>query len=237
MGIFTRFRDIISSNINAMLERAEDPEKLLRLMIQEMEETLVELKASCAGAMATAVKVRREWEELEARVGGWGEKAALAVDKGYEDLAREALLEKRRLVAKAETLDRELRKNEDIVEGYKADIDTLEEKLVTAKEKQRQLIQRHIRAKGRTRAGRNMRRADSHTAMIRFEEFEQRIDRMEAEADLSGPWPNRERRDTGAEPFTLEEKFDKLATDEDIERELEALRSRKAATSGPEQPE
>ncbi|WP_045222450.1 PspA/IM30 family protein [Desulfonatronum thioautotrophicum] len=237
MGIFTRFRDIISSNINAMLERAEDPEKLLRLMIQEMEETLVELKASCAGAMATAVKVRREWEQLEAKIGGWGEKAALAVDKGLEDLAREALLEKRRLEAKAETLDRELRENEDIVEGYKADIATLEEKLVTAKEKQRQLIQRHIRAKGRKRAGHDMRRADSHAAMMRFEEFEQRIDRMEAEADLSGPWPGRDRRDTDREHFTLEEKFAKLAVDEDIERELAALRSRHVASSRTGRPE
>lgn len=236
MGIFTRFRDIINSNINSMLERAEDPEKLLRLMIQEMEETLVELKASCAAAMAVTVKIRREWEQVEAKTLGWREKAALAVDKGYEDLAREALLEKRRLESKAELIARELHENEGIIDGYKADIGTLEEKLAAAKEKQRLLIQRHIRAKGRKRAGRELRRADSHAAMIRFEEFEQRIERMEAEAELSGPWAAPDRNAKAAtEPFTLEEKFAMLEADEDIERELSDLRTRKNRQSGVEQ--
>lgn len=228
MGIFTRFRDIISSNINAMLERAEDPEKLLRLMIQEMEETLVELKASCAASMASAVKIRREWEQVETKALGWQEKASLAVDKGHEDLAREALLEKRRLDSKAELLSRQLHENEGITDGYKADIATLEEKLGTAKEKQRLLVQRHIRAKGRKRAGQDLRRADSQAAMMRFEEFEQRIERMEAEAELAGPWSGHERRPHGStEPFTLDEKFAMLEADEDIERELAALRSKK----------
>ena len=243
MGIFTRFRDIISSNINAMLEKAEDPEKLLRLMIQEMEETLVELKASCAGAMAAAVRIRREWEQVDAKVLGWGDKAALAVDKGYEDLAREALLEKRELEAKADRLAEELAESEGIIEGYKADIATLEEKLITAKDKQRLLVQRHMRATGRKRAGLDLRRADSHAAILRFEEFEQRIDRMEAEAELAGPWAGpwatpstgRQRRGKDVEPFTLEEKFAKLAVDEDIERELSALRTRNAPPSEPDQ--
>ncbi|SMP67544.1 phage shock protein A (PspA) family protein [Desulfonatronum zhilinae] len=239
MGIFTRFRDIISSNINAMLEKAEDPEKLLRLMIQEMEETLVELKASCAGAMAAAVRIRREWEQVDAKVLGWGDKAAMAVDKGYEDLAREALLEKRELEAKADRLAEELAESEGIIEGYKDDIATLEEKLLSAKDKQRLLVQRHMRAKGRKRAGLDLRRADSHAAMLRFDEFEQRIDRMEAEAELAGPWATpsagRQQRGKGEEPFTLEEKFAKLAADEDIERELAALRARNVAPSGPDQ--
>lgn len=229
MGIFTRFRDIISSNINSMLERAEDPEKLLRLMIQEMEETLVELKASCAGAMAVTVKIRREWEQMEAKSLGWQDKAALAVDKGYEELAREALMERRRVESKVELLARELDENESIIEGYKTDIATLEEKLLSAKEKQRLLVQRHMRAKGRKRAGQDLRRADSQTAMMRFEEFEQRIDRMEAEAELAGPWKGDEQheKDRKKESFTLAEKFAMLEADEDIERELDALRSRK----------
>src|SRR5215467_12325943 len=95
MGIFTRVSDIISSNINAMLDKAEDPEKLIRLMIQEMEDTLVEIKASCAGVMATKKRVQRELDEVMARAEQWGQRAQLAMNKGREDLAREALVEKR----------------------------------------------------------------------------------------------------------------------------------------------
>ena len=90
MGIFTRMRDIISSNINAMLDRAEDPEKLIRLMIQEMEDTSVEIKASCAQAMAAQTKARRELDQAASAAAAWEQKATLALDKGRDDLAREA---------------------------------------------------------------------------------------------------------------------------------------------------
>ena len=98
MGIFTRVRDIISSNLNTMLEKAEDPEKLVKLMIREMEDTLVEIKASCAGAMAAKKKIERDSGEVKDRSQAWADKAQLAIDKGREDLAREALLEKRRIM-------------------------------------------------------------------------------------------------------------------------------------------
>ncbi len=88
MGIFTRVSDIISSNINAMLDKAEDPEKLVRLMIQEMEDTLVEIKASCAGVMATKKRVQRELEEVLTRAKQWGEKAQLAVNKSCPSVTR-----------------------------------------------------------------------------------------------------------------------------------------------------
>ena len=93
MGIFTRMRDIISSNINAMLEKAEDPEKLVKLMIQEMEDTLVEVKASCAGVMAAKKKIQRELDECGGRAEKWADRAQLAVDRGHDDLAREALVD------------------------------------------------------------------------------------------------------------------------------------------------
>mgnify|MGYP000281857468 FL=1 len=96
MGIFTRFRDIVGSNINSMLDRAEDPEKLIKLMIQEMEDTLIELKAACAGVMAESKKVERQLQGIDTRVDYWESKANLAVNKGRDDLAREALIEKRR---------------------------------------------------------------------------------------------------------------------------------------------
>ena len=108
MGIFTRFRDIISSNINAMLDKAEDPEKLIKLMIREMEDTLVEIKTACAGVMASGKKVQRQLEGQEARAQYWEEKAQLAVKKGRDDLAREALVEKRKFTRRAESLEHDL---------------------------------------------------------------------------------------------------------------------------------
>jgi phage shock protein A len=225
MGIFTRFRDIISSNISAMLDRAEDPEKLLRLMIQEMEETLVELKAACAASMAAAMKIRRECEHAEDKAKAWHFKAGIAVSKSREDLAREALLEKRTLDARVKRLSEEILENEGIINGYKNDIATLEEKLAAAREKQRLLVQRHRRAQGKKRAQGDLRRVQANSALLRFEEFEQRIDRLEAEADLAGPWqPSGAGRTEHTPPFTLEEKFAMLEADEDIERELATLR-------------
>lgn len=214
MGIFTRVRDIISSNINAMLDKAEDPEKLVRLMIQEMEDTLVEIRASCAGAMATRKKIGRQLEESRERADQWEGKAKLAVAKGREDLAREALYEKRRYVDRTASLERELEQAAGLIEQYQEDIRQLEDKLTAARERQAVLVQRHIHAQHKTRAQEEIRRADTQEAMMRFEKFEQRIDRMEAKADLV----NYGKR------ASLDDEFAKLEEDEDIEKELEALR-------------
>src|SRR5512134_1131336 len=107
MGIFTRFRDIVSSNINAMLDRAEDPEKLIRLMIREMEDTLVELKAACAGVIAETKNIERQHDQSQSRSRLWGERAQLAVNKSRDDLAREALVEQRRYRQRMESLAQE----------------------------------------------------------------------------------------------------------------------------------
>jgi phage shock protein A len=149
MGIFTRFRDIVSSNINVMLDRAEDPEKLIKLMIREMEDTLVEIKASCAGVMANSKKVQRQLEEVRSRGDYWKERAELAVSKGRDDLAREALVEKRRYSDRAHAFEKELIECEGLVQGYQDDIRQLEDKLTAAREKQRILVQRHIHANRR----------------------------------------------------------------------------------------
>lgn len=225
MGIFSRFRDIIHSNINAMLDRAEEPEKLIRLMIQEMEETLVELKADCARTMAQAARIAREHDGLAAAAGRWGEKAELAVDKGREDMAREALLEKRDLEARANVVAGELAAVEGMIEACREDIATLEEKLASAKERQRTLLARHMRATGRKRMREDVSRADSSEALRRFEEFEARIDRLEAEAELTGTNASRRRP---AEDQSLDARFDRLAADEDVERELARIKSRRA---------
>jgi phage shock protein A len=214
MGIFTRFRDIISSNINAMLDRAEDPEKMIKLMIREMEDTLVELKASCAGVMADTRKVERRLDETENRTSSWQAKAALAVDRGRDDLAREALQEKRRHGRLAESLRIEVAELHSLIEQYHQDIRQLEDKLKSAREKQRLLVQRHIHARRRIRAQEEIRRVDSSDAVLKFEALENRIDRMETEADLI----NFGRKNR------LEEELDTLTLDEEIENELQALK-------------
>ncbi len=214
MGIFTRVRDIISANLNAMLDKAEDPEKLIRLMIKEMEDTLVEIKASCAGVMAAKKKIQRDCTTVETRVTLWDEKAQLAVDRDREDLAREALVEKRRYAERAASLRKELAECEGLVNQYQEDLAQLEDKLGAVREKQRLLVQRHIHAHKRKRAQDELRRLDSSDAFIRFEQFENRIERMESEADLVNP----------IRQHSLDEEFARLEGDEDIEKELEALK-------------
>jgi phage shock protein A len=201
-----------------MLDRAEEPEKMVRLMIQEMEDTLVEIKASCAGAMATQKRVQRELQQTRDRATRWEEKAQLAVNKGREDLAREALREKRRYRERVDTLEEELLQSETVIDQYQSDIGQLEDKLGTAREKQRLLIQRHIQAQKHKRAQTDIRHFENSDSLLRFEQFESRIDRMEAEADLV----NARRKPS------LEEEFDRLEGDEEIEQELATL---KAGTS------
>jgi phage shock protein A len=222
MGIFTRFRDIVSSNINAMLDRAEDPEKLIKLMIHEMEDTLVEIKASCAGVMAGAKKVNRQLEDVRSRIQYWVEKAPIAVSKGRDDLAREALLEKRKYSDRANILERELVEHDALIEEYQDDIRQLEAKLAAAREKQRILVQRHIHANRKMMAQEEIRRMESTDAMYRFDDLENRIERMEAEADLVN---------YGAKP-SLEEEMEHLEVDAEIEEELKAIKSSQTSRQG-----
>ncbi|MCG6878560.1 MAG: PspA/IM30 family protein [Deltaproteobacteria bacterium] len=215
MGIFTRFRDIVSSNINVMLEGAEDPEKLIKLMIREMEDTLVELKASCAGVIARGATTRRQLEEIKERAAVWEGRAQLAVNKGRDDLAREALMEKRKYASRAEDLEHELSELDALVRHYHDDIQQLEEKLQKAREKQRILVQRHIHAVRKRRAQEDIRRIESTDAVMKFEALENRIERMEAEADLVN---------YGKKP-TLEAEFEGLMMDDEIENDLKRLKT------------
>jgi phage shock protein A len=216
-NIFSRFRDIISSNINAMLDRAEDPEKLIKLMITEMEDTLVEIKAACAGAMAGKKRVERALEEAQSRIDDWANKAELAVNKAREDLAREALFEKRRYQERAWSLEKETVQTQELIDQYQDEITQLEDKLSSAREKQRLLIQRHIHAQGKKKAQQDIRKFDTSETFLRFEQFENRIERMEAEADLVN---------FGRRPTSLEDELDDLVEDEDIERELNELKAK-----------
>jgi phage shock protein A len=189
-------------------------------MIREMEDTLVELKAACAGVMAQSKTLQRRRDEVERRTRFWAEKARLAVDKSRDDLAREALVEKRRHQERCDALDAELKQTGDLVQQYQEDIRQLEDKLKSARDKQRLLVQRHAHAERKRRAQEEIRRVETSDAVFRFDELESRIDRMEADAELV----NYGRRGG------LEDELKRLDVDETIERELRELKSRSRQT-------
>ena len=216
MGIFTRVRDIFSSNINSMLDKAEDPEKMIKLMITEMEDTLVEIKASCAGAMAALKKVERAFDAARSRADSWSSKAELAVSRNRDDLAREALLEKRRYIDKARALEKESDEAQAVISQYQDQISQLEQKLDSAREKKRLLVQRQVHALNKSKVSHEIRRLDTSDAFTRFEQFENRIDRLEAESELTGL----------SRKHSLEEEFDLLEKDDDLERELLELKEK-----------
>jgi phage shock protein A len=223
MGIFTRFRDIVSANINSMLDRAEDPEKMVSMMIREMEDTLVELKSSCAGIMAESKRIQRQLEQIDSHALYWEDKARLAIEKDRDDLAKEALLEKRRFIDTKLRLETDLKDHQHLIVQYQADIRQLEEKLQAARDKKRMLVQRHIHALHKKQAQREIRRANSTEAVLKFDELENRIERMEAEAELIN---------YGQKP-TLQTELEQLEIENEIENELQALK--KKNVSAPKQ--
>jgi phage shock protein A len=217
MSIFSRFSDIISANINSMLDRAEDPEKMIRMMIREMEDTLVEIKASCAGTMAQVAKSNRELSELQEKRDRWSERAELAVSRGKEDLAREALLEKRTVQHRIDVVQEEIDRLQEVIQNFKKDMGELEAKLEQARNKHKVLVQRHVRAQKSNQAQSQIRKVNTANSMMRFDKFEQRIERMEADADLVNYGVKAD----------LDEHFASIETDDEIETELKALKEKR----------
>ena len=223
MGIFTRVRDILNSNINSALDKAEDPEKLVKQMIREMEDTLVEIKAACAGAMASQKKAERDVDWSARQSTRWESRAELAVDRGREELARKALHTKRQYEEDLEATRADAEKLDGLVAEYKSDIVQIEDKLGTARERQRVLVQRHIHAVQKKRAQRDLRRFDSSRAIVRFEDFANRVDRADAEAQLVNY----------GRPKSLEDEFTQIERDESIEEELAALKQKRLRPTAP----
>ena len=221
MGVFTRFKDIVGANINAILDKAEDPEKMVRLMMQEMEDTMVELKSSCAEKMAAQKAMEKERESLKELLTRWEDRAKLAVASGKDDLAWEALTEKKNCIGDLEYLEKEIGHLNIIIGECKRNIGQLEEKFEQVNQKHRLLIQRGLHAKEKKRAKETLRYASGHDAMRRFDEMEARINRMEAEADLVGSVRNTDR----------EWEFKKMENSSEIEEELAALKKRMAGAS------
>jgi phage shock protein A len=214
MGVFTRLKDIINSNLNAMLDAAEDPDKLIRLMIQEMEDTLVEVKANCAGAIAARKRAERAVATAESAIATWEERARLAIDKGREDLAREAIRERRRLEDLRDAHAKEVTGCDEVVARYKEDIAAVEAKLVDARQRHRLLVQRHKRAKTHERTRGVIERVTRYDAVTKFDQLEQRIERMEAFQEI----------DPDLQKPSLEEAFAALKEADAIEEELIRLK-------------
>jgi len=222
MGVFSRLADIVNSNINAMLDRAEDPEKIVRLIIQEMEETLVEVRSTAARSIAEKKDVQRQLKRLNEAQGEWANKAELALRKGREDLSKAALIEKSKLAETAKALAEELDALDAALAQGEEDIAKLEAKLRDAKTRQKAIEARNQTASNRLRTRKQVYDRRTDDAFARFETIEQRVDRLEGEAEAF---------DMGRTK-TLSEEFAELEAGTAIEDELKALKERVAKSSG-----
>jgi len=178
MGIFSRLGDIINSNLNAMLDRAEDPEKIVRLIVQEMEDTLVEVRAAAARSIAEKKDILRKVDQLEAAQAEWQRKAELAVEKGREDLAKGALVAKAQAATAAELLRRELETIEAALAKTNEDLGRLEAKLTEAKNKQKSFAIRHDAARDQIRIRTQLHDGRIDEALARYEQIERKIDTL-----------------------------------------------------------
>ncbi len=225
MGIFTRFSDIVNSNINSILDKAEDPEKIVRLMIQEMEDTLVEVRSAAARSIADKKDLNRRIETLEHDLSNWDGKAELALRKGREDLAKAALVEKSRVAAAVDALKQDYLAVDEGLAKLNEDISRLESKLDDAKTRQKALLARHKTANSRLTARKKIYDYKIDDAMVRFEQYTRRIDDVEGRVEAY---------DLGL-PKDLNHEFAGLEAEESIKAEFDTLKRRvaegKAATA------
>jgi len=219
MGIFTRFSDIVNSNINAILDKAEDPEKIVRLMIQEMEDTLVEVRSAAARSIADKKDLNRKIEALEDERNDWEDKAELALRKGREDLAKAALVEKSRVASAVEAFKEDYVAVDEGLSKLNEDIARLEDKLEDAKARQKALLARHKTANSRLAARKKIHDYKIDDAMLRFEAYTRRIDDVEGRVEAY---------DLGL-PKDLKHEFAGLEAEESVKQELDALKARVAA--------
>ena len=213
MGIFSRFADIVNSNINALLDSAEDPQKMIRLIIQEMEETLVEVRSTSAKIIADKKTTTRRLERLLAEADEWEAKAKLALQKGREDLARAALTEKAGALEEADVVKQELQTIEDHLVVLSDEVAQLQTKLDDAKAKQKALLLRATSAEQRYKVKTQTSRAANADAFTKFELFERRLEEMEGRVEAM---------DMGKQDLASE--IDALAEDDKINDELSRLK-------------
>ncbi|MBU2879842.1 phage shock protein PspA [Aliiglaciecola lipolytica] len=215
MGIFSRFTDIVNSNINSLLDKAEDPEKMVRLIIQEMEDTLVEVRSASAKTLANKKDISSQITKLTNEAEDWQSKAELALSKDREDLARAALQEKKKCVEHSDSLAKELALIDEQISKLQGEIGQLQDKLADAKARQKTIIMRQKTVSSRLEVKRTLDSSKVDAAMGRFEQYERKIDDLESQVDSY---------DLGKK--TLADEFADLASDDVIDDELAALKKK-----------
>lgn len=213
MGIFSRFTDIVNSNINSILDKAEDPEKMVRLIIQEMEDTLVEVRSASAKTIASKKEISSQINKVQNESGDWKAKAELAISKDREDLARAALQEKKKCDEHAKALSSELNGVDEQITKLQSEVGQLQDKLADAKTRQKAIILRQKTVSSRLEVKKTLDSGKVDAAMGRFEQYERKIDDLESQVDAY---------DLGKK--TLADEFAELETDDEIDDELAALK-------------
>ena len=181
MGIFSRISDIVNSNLNALCDSAEDPEKMIRLIIQEMEDTLVEVRSASARVIADQKTAARRRDRIASEVSNWEDKARLAVSKGRDDLAKAALQERRVVEDTLRIVEDELTSSGDQIGQLNEEIGQLQQKLDDAKAKQKAILLRVKTVQSRVQVKNQVQRKELDDAFARFEGFERKVDNLEGE--------------------------------------------------------
>jgi len=215
MSIFSRMSDIINANLNALLDKAEDPEKMVRLIIQEMEETLVEVRTTSARTIADKKELVRRRDWLSQESAEWERKAEVAVRKGREDLARAALVEKNKAAESVDAVDHEMVWLDETLAKLSDDTAALQAKIKDAKARQHAIILRGKAAKSRLGVRRQLHETNIDDAIHRFEHYERKMDDLEGQVEAY---------DLGRR--TLSDEIDELEGDEEIDAELASLKAR-----------
>ena len=221
MSVFSRMTDIVNSNINALLDKAEDPEKMVRLIIGEMEETLVEVRSTSARAIADKKELNRRHEQLREEAAEWERKAELAVSKDRDDLARAALVEKSKADEIAHAVASDLELLDGTLANLNGDIGALQMKIKDAKTRQSAIVMRGQAAKVRLGVRRQLSDHNIDDAMFRFEQYERKMDELEGQV---------ESYDMGKRTLTNE--IEQLQVDEAVDEELQRLKARIGGDAG-----
>ena len=218
MGLFSRFTDIVNANLNSMLDKAEHPEKMIRLIIGEMEETLVEVRSTAAKNIAEQKTLARKVKAAEQGIEHWHSKAEIALAKSRDDLAKSALAQKHKCQAELSQLSEEDEQLSQLLSAIQEDAQRLQDKLNEAKRRQEALLLRQESAEVRLKVREKAVIHNIDEAMAKFERYQQKIDRLEAQVES---YDFTESKDLSTQISDLEQ-------DDNVEAELAAMKKKVA---------